>query len=548
MLPFVAYISSESIKPVPLNYKNRAAHAVNTLGAFLGRNLQGKNVTIGVGDAGDASTHIDLKGRQITKGGLSAVNHSTHVTGSIAGAGLINPKYKGMAPQATVINDNYDLILTNTPAYVSEYNMVLTNNSYSGGKVSCASPGDYNTGSIYVDEQLNNIPAILHVFAAGNYADDTICAPYPGPFATMGSGYQSAKNVLTVGAIDNSSYTIANFSSCGPVSDGRIKPEITAGGWAITSTLPNNKYGVDWGTSMAAPTATGILGLVVERYRQLHGGSNPSSTLIKAVACNGAVDEGNPGPDYIYGFGNINARNSVEAIENHTYFTGSIGNGSSATFTIPAVAPGTAQIKVLLYWNDPAAFTGAATALVNDLDLTVAAPGAILHHPLVLDPSPANVNNIAVEGIDSRNNFEQVVINNPPAGNFTITVNGTGIAQGPQDIVVVYQVIQPAVTVEYPFGNETLAPSEPEIIRWNATDANTNTFTIEYTFDNGSTWTTIDNNVAATSRNYTWTVPASAATGTALIRVSRNGTAYSDVSDYNFTILGVPAVTLNDSC
>ncbi|MFL5747044.1 MAG: S8 family serine peptidase, partial [Niastella sp.] len=398
MLPFVANISSQPVKAVPLNYGNRAAHAVNALGALLGRNLQGKNVTIGVGDAGDASTHIDLKGRQITKGSLSAVNHSTHVTGSIAGAGLINPKYKGMAPQATVINDVLYNILINASAYKRDYNMVLTNNSYAHEDGNCAIPGDYNTNSNYVDEQLNNIPEVLHVFAAGNNGK-TSCTPYPAQFATIVSGFQTAKNVLTVGAIDNSSYTIANFSSCGPVSDGRIKPEITAGGWAITSTLPNNKYGVDWGTSMAAPTATGILGLLIERYRQLHGGSNPAANLIKAVACNGAIDKGNPGPDYTYGFGNINARNSVEAIENHTYFTGSIDNGGSSTFTIPAVAPGIAQIKVLLYWTDPAASTAAATALVNDLDLTVAAPGAILHHPLVLDPSPANVNNIAVEGI-----------------------------------------------------------------------------------------------------------------------------------------------------
>jgi len=546
-LPFVANISSQPVKAFPLNYRNRAAHAVNTLGALSGRNLQGKNVTIGVGDAGDASTHIDLKGRQIDKVGPPDNNHATHVTGTVAGAGLINPKFKGMAPQATVINDILYSIITNAPAYKRDYNMVLTNNSYAHADANCAQPGDYNTSSTYVDEQLNNIPDVLHVFAAGNSGNKS-CTPYPAQFATIVSGFQTAKNVLTVGAVNNSLYTIAYFSSCGPVSDGRLKPEITAGGWEIASTLPNNQYGVDWGTSMAAPTATGILGLLIERYRQLHGGANPAASLMKAVACNGAVDEGNPGPDYTYGFGNINARNSVEAIENNTYFTGSIGNGGSSTFTIPAVAPGIAQIKVLLYWNDPAAFDGAAKALVNDLDLTVTAPNATLHHPLVLDPSPANVNNIAVEGVDNRNNIEQVVINNPPAGNFTITVNGTGIAQGPQDFVVVYQVIQPAVTVEYPFGNEMLAPGEPEVIRWNATDANTNAFTIEYSLNNGGTWTTIDNNVPATSRNYAWTVPASAATGAALIRVSRNGTTYTDVSDYNFTILGVPAVTINDSC
>lgn len=545
-LPFVAYVSSQQMKPVALNYKNRATHGINIISASSGRNLQGTNVTLGIGDDGDASTHIDVSGRLINRNPGPATLHATHTMGVMSGAGLINPRHKGMAPKATIIGQYFSDILVNTPYYVADYDMVITNNSYHSAALGCAGQGDYDVLSNYVDAQMINDPTLLHVFASGNDGGYT-CSPYPSSFATIKSGFQTGKNVLTVGAIDNSNYSIASFSSRGPIDDGRLKPEIVAGGWAIGSTSPNNVYSTQYGTSMSAPAVAGTLGLLYERYRQLHGGANPVAALIKAVACNSADDLGNAGPDFTFGFGNLNARNAVEALENNTYFTGTMGNGGTATFSITGVPAGTAQIKIMLYWNDRAATPYAATTLVNNLDLTVTAPSATVHNPLILDPSVANVNNVAVEGIDSRNNIEQVVINNPPAGNFTVTVTGTNVPQGPQDYIVAYQVIGPTVQVVYPYGEETWVPGETEIIRWSASDDNTNTFTIEYSLDNGSNWTTISNSVAATARTYVWTVPSSP-TNTALVRVSRNSTGYTDVSDYTFTILGQPTVTLTNAC
>ena len=95
--------------------------------------------------------------------------------------------------------------------------------------------------------------------------------------------------------------------------DGRIKPEIMGSGYNINSTIPFNAYGGSTGSSMSCPAVTGSLALLYERYRQLHAGANPSAALIKAVACNSADDLGNPGPDYFYGFGMLNARKAVDA-------------------------------------------------------------------------------------------------------------------------------------------------------------------------------------------------------------------------------------------
>jgi hypothetical protein len=39
----------------------------------------------------------------------------------------------------------------------------------------------------------------------------------------------------------------------------------------------------------------------------LHGGVNPDGALLKVLAMNNAVDLGNPGPDFTYGFGMISA-------------------------------------------------------------------------------------------------------------------------------------------------------------------------------------------------------------------------------------------------
>ena len=85
--------------------------------------------------------------------------------------------------------------------------------------------------------------------------------------------YQSAKNIIDVGATSDSGL-IGDFSSKGPVKDGRIKPEIMAKGYWVASTWPINTYNQDIGTSMAAPAVAGGLGLLYQRYRQLNGSAN----------------------------------------------------------------------------------------------------------------------------------------------------------------------------------------------------------------------------------------------------------------------------------
>lgn len=545
-LPFVSYISKQSLEDVPLNYNNRAIHGLDALSSFPGRNLQGKNVTVGIGDNSDPSTHIDFSGRLIQRNATTITTHGTHTTGTLGGAGILNPMYKGMAPKARIVSQYFSDIIVNTPVYVSDYNMILTNNSYYTGADFCPGDGDYDAVSNYVDAQLNANPTLLHVFAAGNDGARA-CNGYPLHYGTIKSGFQSAKNTLAVGSMNSANYLVISSSSRGPAFDGRLKPEIIACGQNVTSTYPFNTYGTTSGTSMSSPTVTGSLVLLYERYRQLHGGADPMAGLMKTIVCNSADDLGNPGPDFTYGFGMLNARNAVETIEKNQYFSATINSGTTNTHTITGLPAGTRQLKIMLYWPDEPGTPFAATSLVNDLDLEVNTPGGIVHRPLILQPTPATVESNAVEGLDTLNNIEQVVIENPPAGDFTITVKGSHVPTSSQNYFIAYEVINPSITLEYPFGNETWVPGTTENIRWSAYDNSTNSFTVEYSIDNGSSWNLINNNVAATLRSLAWTVPATVSND-ALIRVTRNGGGASDVSDYSFTILGQPSITVSNPC
>jgi subtilisin family serine protease len=129
--------------------------------------------------------------------------------------------------------------------------MVITNNSYGTVVEDCNYNGLYDLSSRIVDQQAFDLPELQHVFAAGNDGE-MLCNPYPPGFKTVLGGYQSAKNVITVGSTDFKS-NVSSFSGKGPIRDGRLKPEIMSQGAIVFSTWVNNIYSPNNGTSMAAP-------------------------------------------------------------------------------------------------------------------------------------------------------------------------------------------------------------------------------------------------------------------------------------------------------
>jgi hypothetical protein len=540
--PFIRYINpkfnAQAVNSQARGFTN-AQIATQPL-SLGGYNLAGEGVTIGVGDDSDP-THIDYVDRVRSFNPILSSDHGFHTTGTVGGAGLKDERFRGFASKSNLISDYFSQIIANGATYHQDFDMMLTSNSYGNVLGSCSYAGTYDVYAQYVDQQMFSNPQLLHVFAAANDGDMT-CSPYPLGYATVTGSYNTAKNALTVGALGKTRQRNASYTSRGPVKDGRLKPEITAVGSYLFSTVFDNNYQWNNGTSMACPNVAGAAVLMYQRYRQLNGGQNPKAGLIKASLMNGASDLATPGPDYSYGFGLLNLAHSLRILDSNRYFSASINTGQEHTYTF-TVPSNTAQAKVMLYWNDPAAAPLSAHALINDLDISVTTPAAGTVLPLVLDTVPSQVTAAAVPGIDRINNVEQVTLNNPAAGTYTIKVKGHAVPEANQEYIVVYDFLQQGISMQYPFGGEALVAGDSMIIYWEASESSNN-FSVLFSADNGANWTTINNNVASQLRSYEWLIPGGISSSQCLVRVTRNGSG-EQAQSKPFVISGRPVAELS---
>lgn len=518
----VKYISL-SKEDHPLNADAKAitgTRIASTPVIYGGYGLNGEGTAVGVGDNTSGIYHIDMVDRVLNYTPNGYTNHGVHINGIVGGAGVVDPSGEGMATKTKLADFYFSDILNATPDIRSKFNVNITNNSYSATRGSCDYAGTYDQLSEGLDGLCKSYPDVLHVFAAANDGKFD-CPPYPTGFATIAGGYQAAKNVLVVTSTDKT-YENAVDASRGPVKDGRLKPEISAVGVQVKSTTKVDSYLVSGGTSMACPNVAGATALLTERYKQIKGGGLPRADVLKALLINGATDIGNKGPDYRYGFGFLNLKRSLIMLDSNRIITGSVNDGDSKTQTV-VVPPNTSQLKVTISWLDVPASPMAQKQLVNDIDMTVSQPGSQLHLPLVLNPDPDKINDLAVEKEDRLNNTEQVVVYNPVPGNYNITIKGFNIPSGNQEYAIAYDFVPIGLSFKYPLTGSTIKNDDTLHVYWDASESG-GSFTLEYTDDNGTNWKLIDNNIPEERLYYKWGVPANINSGECKMRLTRNGT------------------------
>ncbi len=390
--------------------------------------LSGAGVRVGIWDGGPVdAAHAEFGGGRVTLVEPGAADaHATHVAGTIGASGLHAPAH-GMAASALLYSwDFYGDIATEQAAGRSAYALAASNNSW--GYVTDSSY--YGRYTVYAQEldALVHDTGLLVVKAAGNSgsAYDTIDTA------------SAAKHVIVVGALSDTG-SVASFSSRGPCDDGRVKPDVTANGVGLTSSVPGGGYASYSGTSMSTPTTTGCLALIVARHRALYG-SDPSPALARALLCHTARDAGAAGPDYLYGFGIVDARAAVDLLDDEAgpgsgrVFGGSLGHLGVEDHAL-AVAAGTSVLKATLVWVDPPGSTSSMLALVNDLDLELVAPDGSLRHPYRLDGLNPSLPAVAT-GPNAVDVVEQAVVALPAFGMWTLRIRGRAVASGPQAYVL----------------------------------------------------------------------------------------------------------------
>lgn len=546
----VYYICSIDALPEPLNTPGKTSHGSSVLDGYTGNGVKytGNGITVMMTDDGLLNEHIDFKNRFDQSecsicDPLPSASHGDHVAGTIMGAGNKDPYTRGMAKDINFFVQDaatgFGAFWNVVPTKYTTDSLVITSRSYGNG---CG--GTYSAVSSDFDEQMIALPNILHVVAAANSGTSN-CGYGVSGWGNISDGEQPAKNPLVVGALTDYD-VIAGFSSRGPLKDGRIKPDVCGVGVNVLSTQPGNQYASFNGTSMSTPGVSGTIAQLYEAFKDHNGGNYPTGALMKAIVMNTANDLGTKGPDFIHGYGKINARKAYRTIKDGTYFTSSLSNGANESFFI-SVPPNVSELRIMLYWADPEAVSAANPALVNDLNLSVINPNSTTILPWVLDHTPSipALSSPATPGVDSINNVEQVTIDGPTAGTYEVNVDGFSIPVGPQTYYIVYEFNYNEINVNYPNGEESFNSPSSTIIRWDAMTDNSD-FLVEYTLDNGNSWNNIGT-ANPSARHINWNIPSGISTGEARIRVSKPG--ISDVSDTTFSIFNRPVgLSFNWSC
>ncbi|MGB3261211.1 S8 family serine peptidase [Paenisporosarcina sp.] len=246
------------------------------------------------------------------------LDHGTHVTGTMVGSEPNGSNQVGVAPGAKFIsvkafaaNGGSDVDLLEAAEWIlaptdSEGNARVdmapdvVNNSWGGG------PG---LDEWYRDV-VNNWRAaeIFPEFSAGNTT-----ATNPGGPGSVASPANYPESFAT-GATDINN-SVANFSLRGPSPYAEIKPDISAPGVNIRSSVPGGGYEGGWnGTSMSGPAISGVAALLRQVNANLTVEEMEQILLETAIPL---TDSQYPQtPNHGYGYGLVDAYEAVSSIMN----------------------------------------------------------------------------------------------------------------------------------------------------------------------------------------------------------------------------------------
>jgi serine protease len=259
--------------------------------------ITGGGIKVGVVDTGIFRNHQDFAGVTIT-GEPTGWNtdgngHGTHVCGTLA-ANLNGLGMVGVSPGKISLHMVKVFDAGGNWVYASTLLDAVRQAQAAGCKVISMSLGGPQPSSVE-ERGFNNLykKGLLLVAGAGNAGDNSVLYP---------AGYGS---VISVGATDMNN-TVASFSQ------RNSDVELVAPGVDIYSTIPGPNNTSAWAywsaTSFSTPHVSAVAALIWSKYPK------KSNQAVRAALQAGALDLGSPGRDPSYGYGLVQAKNSLEAL------------------------------------------------------------------------------------------------------------------------------------------------------------------------------------------------------------------------------------------
>jgi serine protease AprX len=233
--------------------------------------ITGKGIKVGIVDTGIDPSHPDFAGRIAQmkdftgEGPNDNHGHGTHVAGIVGGSGAASGgKYRGVAPEC----------LYYTAKVLRGDGSGSTSDVIAGVEWAVQQGAQVINLSLGSDGACDGTDALSVTCDAAVSRGIAVCvaAGNAGPAASTVGSPGCARTVITIGATSKSD-EVADFSSRGPTSDNRIKPDVCFPGVSIVScratgttmgTPVDASYTNASGTSMATPHATGACALLLE--------------------------------------------------------------------------------------------------------------------------------------------------------------------------------------------------------------------------------------------------------------------------------------------